>query len=224
MAHQLSFTFDALLACLFPIAILLVAYKLSAPWTWTDLRGFLSLRYSKPFYGPFSLQKAYQSYAKYSRLSASEITHKRAAYNSLSRTHMRLGRKLGYPEKLNKLQQVTDLNAIIAEGIAEVARQQLQVDEVHTGNGDLGRVRESLKHFVRDWSEEGAQERNRIFEPILKVLSQVDPAERSGKAVLVPGSGLGRLSWEISQLGTSQLVFVTLVLIHIDSRVRHYRQ
>ncbi|KAF9459394.1 N2227-like protein-domain-containing protein [Collybia nuda] len=201
MAHQLKFSFDVVLAFLSPLIIIWVAYRLSAPWTWADLRGFLSLRYSKPFYGPFSLQKAYQSYAKYSRLSANEFSHKRTAYNSLSRTHKRLGHKLGYPEKLNKLQYVTDLNAVITEGIAEVARKDLQVDDIHTGPGDLGRVREALKHFIRDWSEEGARERDRIFEPILTVLSQINPEERAQKKVLVPGSGLGRLAWEISQLG-----------------------
>lgn len=201
MSHQLNLSFDAILACLFPLAVLLVAYRLAAPWTWADLRGFLSPRYSKQVYGPFSLQKAYESYTKYSRLSASELVHKRATYNSLSRAHKRLGNKLGYSEKLNKLQYVIDLNAVVTEGIAELARKELQVDDVHTGTGDLGRVRESLKHFIRDWSEEGARERNRIFEPILNVLSQIDSGERPRKKVLVPGSGLGRLAWEISHLG-----------------------
>ena len=66
---------------------------------------------------------------------------------------------------------------------------------------DLGRVQESLKHYVRDWSEEGAKERGRIFEPILRVLRDVPVDDRRKLKVLVPGSGLGRLAWEISELG-----------------------
>lgn len=208
MIYQQIFSFDVLLACLAPVAILLVAHKLLTPWTWADLRVLISFRRNNltNSYGPFSLQKAYHSYAKYNELSSSEILYKRAAYTSLSRAHKRLGNKLGYPEKLTKLQHVADLNAVVTEGIAEVARNDphLQVDGIPgpSGSGDLGRVRESLKHFIRDWSEEGAHERNRIFEPILNVLSQVDSAERKHTKVLVPGAGLGRLAWEISQRGT----------------------
>ncbi|TFK44997.1 N2227-like protein [Crucibulum laeve] len=129
----------------------------------------------------------------------------RKAYSTLGRTHKRIGFKIRYPEKLDRLKHVTDLNATIAEGIAELAAEQFSSlsdsPEIQPSSADLGRTRESLKHFVRDWSEEGAQERNRIFAPILDVLRQVDSSERSSKKVLVPGSGLGRLAWEISQLG-----------------------
>lgn len=72
------------------------------------------------------------------------------------------------------------------------------------GGADLGRVREALKHFIRDWSDEGAEERRTIFTPILDVLGVVPQAERGRMKVLVPGSGLGRLAWEASQLGKSK--------------------
>ena len=72
----------------------------------------------------------------------------------------------------------------------------------HTSvQADLPRVRESLKHFVRDWSEDGRLERSQIFGPILDALAEVSHAGRKDMKVLVPGSGLGRLAWEISQLG-----------------------
>ncbi|KAG6810933.1 hypothetical protein H0H93_014665, partial [Arthromyces matolae] len=106
-----------------------------------------------------------------------------------------------YSEKLSRLQVVTDINAVIAEGIAELAATEFGLSEAESGNEDIGRVRESLKHFVRDWSTEGAIEREKIFRPILDVLITVEEGERSRKRVLVPGSGLGRLAWEISQLG-----------------------
>lgn len=58
-----------------------------------------------------------------------------------------------------------------------------------------------MKHYLRDWSSEGASEREVIFSPILDVLKLVPQAERGSQKILVPGSGLGRLAWEISQLG-----------------------
>lgn len=64
------------------------------------------------------------------------------------------------------------------------------------------RVREALKHLVRDWSDEGAVERQNTHEPILTVLKKaVPPEDRAKVKVLLPGSGLGRLAWEVSELG-----------------------
>ncbi|CAG8538328.1 11348_t:CDS:10 [Acaulospora colombiana] len=63
------------------------------------------------------------------------------------------------------------------------------------------KVRESLKHMVRDWSEEGKKEREAIYEPILSQLAKIPIEERRNHKVLVPGSGLGRLAWEIANLG-----------------------
>lgn len=197
-------TFDTLLACLFPLAILVVGYRLFPPLTLADLYSFLSARLLKPSpTRPLSLENAYQSYTQYSRLSNSEQFYRQASYNGLCRAHKRLGNKIGYPAKLDKLKAVTDLNSTITDGIAELAAKQFNLQAAPAVGGDLGRVRESLKHFVRDWSEEGARERQRIFLPILDVLRQVDSTDRMRQKVLVPGSGLGRLAWEISQLGMS---------------------
>lgn len=195
-------TFDVLLACLFPIAVLLVGYRLSAPFKWANLFSFMSIRsfYSPP-YGNFSLETAYQSYTLYGRLSHREQSYRQTSYNKLGRAHKRLGNKIGYQAKLDKLKVVTDLNATITDEIADLASKQFNLKVDSAGSGDLGRVRESLKHFIRDWSQEGANERQRIFQPILNVLQRVDHTERKGLKVLVPGSGLGRLAWEISQMG-----------------------
>lgn len=99
-----------------------------------------------------------------------------------------------------------DVNSKITTAIAGLAKIEFSV-ELHRDSGGratdvgLGRVRESLKHFVRDWSHEGKEEREKIFAPILSLLSDVDTDERSERTVLVPGAGLGRLAWEISELG-----------------------
>ncbi|KAG5642542.1 hypothetical protein DXG03_002580 [Asterophora parasitica] len=207
MALSLNLGFDALLAVFFPLALFAVVLRSNIGLNlrhraWGTLLDVVSLRARKSSHGPFSLQRAYQSYSQYSRLSAYEISRKHVAYSTLGRAHRRLGNKIGYPAKLDKLKYVTDLNAVVTEGIAGLAAKELGVSESFAGHGaELGRVREALKHFVRDWSEEGAEEREKIFRPILDVLATVDPVERKHKKVLVPGAGLGRLAWEISQLG-----------------------
>ncbi|KAH9829226.1 N2227-domain-containing protein [Rhodofomes roseus] len=70
---------------------------------------------------------------------------------------------------------------------------------------DMDKLRSTLKQFVRDWSEEGRAEREVCYAPMREALlqhfSDIPPAERHNLRVLVPGAGLGRLAWDIANLG-----------------------
>lgn len=66
---------------------------------------------------------------------------------------------------------------------------------------DYENLRSTLRQMVREWSDEGAQERKACFSPILNYLSDSYPAVRNDVRILVPGAGLGRLAWEINRLG-----------------------
>lgn len=196
---------DILLACLFPLAVLTLCFRIFPSTSLSDIRDLISLKRPVKKSGPFSLQTAAKSYALYPTLARNELTRMRKSYSTLSRAHKRIGYGLGYPRKLDRLQDATDVNAVVTNAIAHLAQLEFDV-ELDGGSGDgsdasLGRVRESLKHFVRDWSKEGKVERDRMFKPILDVFKAVDVEERSGQKVLVPGCGLGRLAWEISELG-----------------------
>ena len=64
-------------------------------------------------------------------------------------------------------------------------------------------VVQTLKHYVRDWSEEGFKERNEAFpciEGTLLRLNRGREEDASPTKVLLPGSGLGRLGHEIASL------------------------
>lgn len=80
------------------------------------------------------------------------------------------------------------------------------------------KVRSTLRSFVRDWSEEGAPEREACYAPCLEALERHFPAQtgmdvggsdeegrraRGDVKVLVPGCGLGRLTMEIAARGES---------------------
>jgi carnosine N-methyltransferase len=130
----------------------------------------------------------------------------RASFAKLTPSQAGLASTVNYGFKLGMLDEATATNAIVANGIADLAVRELgaNASEVDTReSGSLFRTRETMLHFVRDWSEEGASERNIIFQPILDVLRDVPESERGYMTVLIPGSGLARLAWEISQLGTS---------------------
>lgn len=67
----------------------------------------------------------------------------------------------------------------------------------------MSKVRSTLKQCVRDWSSQGERERNACYGPILKELEHLYPnqSDRAGVKVLIPGCGLGRLTWEIANRG-----------------------
>lgn len=83
---------------------------------------------------------------------------------------------------------------------------------------DIEKVQSTLKQFVRDWSEVGKEEREMCYAPILKELDRLYPKIRdnndsgldtTGKSnsvrnkikILVPGAGLGRLTFDIANDG-----------------------
>ena len=61
-------------------------------------------------------------------------------------------------------------------------------------------VSQALKHIVRDWTTEGASERNGTFACLTKTLLNLFPVREDEVRVLVPGSGLGRLGHDIRAL------------------------
>ncbi|KAG7096057.1 hypothetical protein E1B28_006738 [Marasmius oreades] len=71
--------------------------------------------------------------------------------------------------------------------------------------GDMDKVASTLKQFVRDWSEEGKEEREMSYGPMKEALlahfHDVPERERRKLRVLVPGAGLGRLAYDVASLG-----------------------
>ena len=63
-------------------------------------------------------------------------------------------------------------------------------------------VTQVLKHYVRDWADEGAKERNEAFPCILSTLStlKADMKHDTPLKVLLPGSGVGRLGHDVANL------------------------
>ncbi|KAF8812835.1 N2227-domain-containing protein [Phlegmacium glaucopus] len=70
---------------------------------------------------------------------------------------------------------------------------------------DMDKLRSTLKQFVRDWSEEGMQERELCYKPmkdaLIEYFATVAPEARRDLRVLVPGVGLGRLAYDVAKLG-----------------------
>jgi len=199
---------DTLLGCVFLFAIALASFKL-LPVRLIPERDGTTL-------GISTAVTAYKSYGKVSKSSARKM---RSAFHSGFRTAgntKRVANEIGYAEKLERLEKAIEVNAVISSGIYRLAMVmdgtiangedvslRLVADDVYVGVEDHAKVREALKHFVRDWSEEGRRERCQAFGLVLDALRRLehDVSGRRRKRVLIPGAGLGRLAWDISQLG-----------------------
>lgn len=70
-------------------------------------------------------------------------------------------------------------------------------------HNNIDKVYTTLKQVVRDWSEDGALEREACYGLIISELRKLHPNINNGLKVLVPGSGLGRLAFDIANLGFS---------------------
>lgn len=75
------------------------------------------------------------------------------------------------------------------------------------GRTEMDKASATLRLLARDWSAEGASERERSYGPILEALEQRWPvaAERARVRVLNPGCGVGRLPYDIAVRGFSSV-------------------
>lgn len=166
-----------------------------------------------------SLQNAYNSFLAYPSHVTKELKSYQSRLGTLRGAHARLAREIGYVQKIASFEKAGESNALVTKAICDLALRdfphigisstptpstwpiQLSPSASGSQSSDIGRVKEVLKHLVRDWSLEGEAERRAIYMPILNELEKVPVERRSQHRVLVPGSGLGRLGWEIAQMG-----------------------
>ncbi|KAK4056496.1 hypothetical protein OIO90_002343 [Microbotryomycetes sp. JL221] len=158
---------------------------------------------------PSDLAIAIRSFSDYSFAQQKIANGRYAAWEKMSAKHRLLGRKLDWKTKLEQIEDAIEDNAKLTDELATIGM------EVANKTGELvglrsmfarqdGRVIEVLKHFVRDWSDEGKRERDALFPPILDALKAEFHQQRDSDEplkALVPGSGLCRLAYEISELG-----------------------
>lgn len=75
------------------------------------------------------------------------------------------------------------------------------VVRIQDTTGPLESLSSTLRQIVRDWAEEGAEEREACYTPILNLLTEHFSGITDNCRVLVPGAGLGRLAFEIARRG-----------------------
>lgn len=159
----------------------------------------------------FDIFNTFRNYKKslYHRISVS-----RKFMDQMSLTHQK--KLVRYREHLEQLEGAVSANyeliKLITSDVANMFQNAVYMDgkektlvvkEAH--ELDTDRLNSVLSQIVREWTAEGAVERDTCFGPILKALEQhfSNVSDPSKVKILVPGCGLGRLPFEIAQRGFS---------------------
>ncbi|CAF9906576.1 MAG: hypothetical protein GOMPHAMPRED_004792 [Gomphillus americanus] len=163
------------------------------------------------------LYKTIDSFYQYRRQSHFNITHtRRQNFYALPPEHQRMlaQEPFNFQDRFDAIDDAIDANAKIADHILMHALRSFGFDGqdgIH-GNeiwqstcepNDLIKASTIINQFYRDWSAEGAVERDVHYAPVLRDLDRVfaDVADKSNLKILVPGAGLGRLVFDICMAG-----------------------
>ncbi|KAJ5827657.1 hypothetical protein N7447_004420 [Penicillium robsamsonii] len=159
------------------------------------------------------LLTALHGYTCYKDKNLAEVNRWRNLYkNVLKRQRTLLESTIYYTRKLNTIEHLLETNGKLARSIVDYGLlfyniSQSELDEFikesesQQRSVDRTSVSQGMNHFVRDWADEGHEERQQSFGCILKSLAQTPRTKDRPLRVLLPGSGLGRLAHEVNRLG-----------------------
>lgn len=178
------------------------------------------------------------------------VTHlRRQTFYALPEAHWKMlaAPPFNYLETLDRIDDAIDSNAKLARDIVKFGLRSFQVyEDADDGRfqvmpepwvgvakyGDIDKARSTLRQFYRDWSAEGAEEREACYGPVKRALAveRANKPEIERLKVLVPGAGLGRLVFDLSLEGCAaegneisyhQLVASSYILNFVESAGQH---
>ncbi|GMS84106.1 hypothetical protein PENTCL1PPCAC_6281 [Pristionchus entomophagus] len=179
------------------------------------------------------------SFFYYNHFQRRKLSDKLAQFQTLSTAHKKL-LEPHHSEHTRQLMKCMEQNQsvlemLICEGVSAVGplgEKALSKHEGRAASPDLmSKINSTLKQIAREWSTEGKSERDATFGPLLRELESRFPEEsREKHHIIVPGSGLSRLAWEISCLGfttvacefSSYMLIVSFVLLNIISEENEF--
>ncbi|KAH8667188.1 N2227-like protein-domain-containing protein [Ilyonectria robusta] len=162
------------------------------------------------------LLDALHGFTRYQERQKTELDRLKGLYKHVSKAQKSLlEHHVKYSQKFNRINHILSQNQALCDRIVEnalrfyeIGTEELQKHIKNTEStgkkADKIAVSQSLKHIVRDWTKPGAHERDGPFQCLLKTLEQMFPGRDSTSApikALLPGAGLGRLGYDIANLG-----------------------
>lgn len=145
---------------------------------------------------------------QYRKIAHFNVTHRRRQnFYALPSAERGLlsGPPFHFLATLDKVDDAIDANAEIATRVLESGLGSFGLEEEphndaadwrgQATGADLDKARSTIRQLYRDWSAEGASEREASYAPVLQSLNSAfaDISDKGEIKVLVPGAGLGRL-------------------------------
>ncbi|KAG8676322.1 hypothetical protein FPOAC1_002325 [Fusarium poae] len=160
------------------------------------------------------LLDALYGYNRYYERQKLELDRLKGLYKHVSKAQKSLlEHSVEYSKKFTRIDNLLKKNQELCNSIVQHAMKfynigQDELDKHMNGLEASGRfadkisVSQSLKHYVRDWTETGEAERKETFSCLTKTLESLFPERQREKPVkvLIPGAGLGRLGHDIARL------------------------
>ncbi|KAH7161735.1 N2227-like protein-domain-containing protein [Dactylonectria macrodidyma] len=161
------------------------------------------------------LLDALHGFTKYQERQKAELDRLKGLYKRVSKAQKSLlEHHVKYSKKFNRINHILSQNQELCDRIVqsalefyEIGTEELQRHikdaEAAGRQADKIAVSQSLKHIVRDWTEAGSRERDGPFLCLLQTLKQLFPDRENSTPIkaLLPGAGLGRLGFDIADLG-----------------------
>ena len=108
-------------------------------------------------------------------------------------------------ERINKINKGIEINSKFLNLIIEpYISEEIKHSEYNNNKNNINKLISTLKLFIRDWSIDGKKERELVYSPIINEFKNYFMNNNLNKKdikILIPGTGLGRLQYEISKLG-----------------------
>ncbi|CAM1505870.1 Fc.00g115070.m01.CDS01 [Cosmosporella sp. VM-42] len=160
------------------------------------------------------LLDALHGFTRYHERQKAEVDRLRRLYQQVSKPQRLLLEDVLYHKKFSKIDHILSENQQLCDRIVQNALEfyGVNTDELQKHIKDIENadrkaekvsVSQALKHYVRDWTEPGKNERDEPFACLLKTLDGMFPDrdETAPIKALLPGAGLGRLGHDVARLG-----------------------
>lgn len=155
-------------------------------------------------------------FRQYRRIAHFNVTHRRRqAFYALPSAEWALlsAPPFNFLATLEQVDDSIDTNADLATQILETGLQSFGLEKEpcegpqnwrgSATHIDLDKARSTIRQLYRDWSSEGASEREASYAPVVQDLTNAfaNVPDKGDVRVLVPGAGLGRLVFELCDQG-----------------------
>uniref|UniRef100_A0A1I8N7Y3 carnosine N-methyltransferase n=1 Tax=Musca domestica TaxID=7370 RepID=A0A1I8N7Y3_MUSDO len=157
------------------------------------------------------LQKIISALKFYRKYSLAKVNKTESYLNSLPKRHQQMLSK--YRHHLSIVRDCIDKNQVVIKKMlvdnplcdsSSVSQRDLDGHVAKIRHQEMEHAQSTLKAIARDWSPECVEERDQSYKPIIEAIEQYfNPKDYNENEVkiLVPGCGLGRLTYELACRG-----------------------